>query len=83
SSLRMIGTGAQDPVWHLLGGLHMPVLVVTGDGDTKFSVLGDRLAVEIGANAARARIAAGHAVPWEEPEQFAENIHRWLATTAG
>jgi len=43
SSLRLAGTGTQEPLWGRLGELDLPVLVVTGGRDAKFTDLGRRL----------------------------------------
>ena len=51
------------PLWHRLGGLAMPVLVVSG-GDQKFSVLGGRMVETIGQNATLAVVpGTGHSPP--------------------
>ena len=42
SSLRLAGTGAQEPLWHRLGELTMPVLVVAGEHDAKFAAIAPR-----------------------------------------
>ncbi len=57
SSLRLAGTGTQAPLWDRLGGLSMPVLVITGSRDTKFTALGRRMVAAIGANARTVEIA--------------------------
>ncbi len=44
SSLRLAGAGTQRPMWDRLGRLTMPVLVITGEDDDKFTALGRRLA---------------------------------------
>ena len=51
SSLRLAGTGTQTPLWDRLGELAMPVLVVTGGNDGKFTALGRRLVDGIGGRA--------------------------------
>ena len=80
SSLELAGTGAQEPSWHQLHRLHMPVLVVAGSNDTKFAALADRLAAEIGANADFALVEdAGHAAHLEQPERFLAIVQPWLA----
>jgi 2-succinyl-6-hydroxy-2,4-cyclohexadiene-1-carboxylate synthase len=79
SSLRLAGTGVQLPIWDRLADLDVPVLVVTGDRDEKFTALGDRLAAAIGRNATRARQPdAGHAVPWEQPSAFVDLVDGWI-----
>lgn len=80
SSLRQAGTGAQDPSWHELHRLEMPVLVLAGAEDAKFAALAERLAIEIGANATLTLIdGAGHAAHLEHPERFLAVVQPWLA----
>jgi 2-succinyl-6-hydroxy-2,4-cyclohexadiene-1-carboxylate synthase len=80
SSLQQAGTGSQDPSWHKLGRLAMPVLVVAGGRDTKFVGLAQRLATSIGTNATLALIDdAGHAAHLEQPERFLAALQPWLA----
>jgi 2-succinyl-6-hydroxy-2,4-cyclohexadiene-1-carboxylate synthase len=72
SSLRLAGTGTQQPSWGSLGELSMPVLVITGGLDEKFTALGERLAAAIGPNADQAVVAgAGHAPHLQRPEEVA------------
>jgi 2-succinyl-6-hydroxy-2,4-cyclohexadiene-1-carboxylate synthase len=78
-SLRQAGTGAQDPLWDRLHRLEMPVLVVAGGDDAKFSALGARLVESIGANAELAIIeGAGHAAHLEEPAAVVTVLRRFL-----
>jgi 2-succinyl-6-hydroxy-2,4-cyclohexadiene-1-carboxylate synthase len=78
-SLRRSGAGTQAPLWDRLHEITAPTLVVTGDEDEKFTALGDRLGDKI-KHATRARIArAGHALPWEVPEQFADLLTTWIS----
>jgi 2-succinyl-6-hydroxy-2,4-cyclohexadiene-1-carboxylate synthase len=79
ASLDQAGTGAQEPVWHLLGRLTMPTLVVAGELDEKFAALGARMAAAIGDNATLALVpAAGHAAHLEQPEAFLQILRPWL-----
>ena len=83
SSLRLTGTGAQADLWPRLHTLAMPVLIVTGDLDAKFTEIGDRMARAV-PHASRVTIrAAGHAVPWERPEEFTTAVHAWLTDAQG
>lgn len=83
SSLEQAGTGSQDPSWHKLHRLDMPVLVVAGERDEKFTRLAERLSAGIGANATLAVVPdAGHAVHLEQPERFLAVIRPWLAAHA-
>jgi 2-succinyl-6-hydroxy-2,4-cyclohexadiene-1-carboxylate synthase len=80
SSLRHAGTGTQDPLWDGLPALAMPVLVLAGEHDGKFTALGRRMAAAIGSNATFAAVAdAGHAAHLEQPRAFASLLRTWLA----
>ena len=48
SSLRSAGTGTQEPLWDRLGRLDMPVLVVTGARDAKFTTSGAGWSAAVG-----------------------------------
>lgn len=80
ASLEQAGTGSQDPSWHRLHRLSMPVLVLAGADDAKFAALAERMAAEIGANATLALIeGAGHAAHLEQPDRFLAVLRPWLA----
>jgi pimeloyl-ACP methyl ester carboxylesterase len=82
SSLRLAGTGSQQPLWDGLGELAMPVLLVAGGGDAKFTALGRRAAAAIGPNATPALIpGAGHACHLERPDAFCDVVAPFLAGT--
>jgi 2-succinyl-6-hydroxy-2,4-cyclohexadiene-1-carboxylate synthase len=82
TSLRLAGTGAQDPLWDRLDRLDMPVLLVAGELDTKFTALAHRIAAAIGSNAEVAVVAgAGHAAHLEQPDDVIAGVRRFLATT--
>ena len=72
SSLRLCGTGAQEPLWDRLGELAgVEVVVITGADDHKFTALGDRLATGIGPSARRVTLpGCGHSPQLEDPERF-------------
>lgn len=80
--LRVLGTGSMEPLWHRLGELRVPVMLVTGTQDEKF----DRLAVEMAAMIPRARhtrVECGHAVPQEQPAALARVLARFTASLDG
>lgn len=80
SSLEQAGTGSQDPSWHLLHRLTMPVLVIAGAQDQKFAAIGERMAAAIGANATLALVpGAGHAAHLERPAELLSILRPWLA----
>ncbi len=75
SSLRLAGTGTQRPLWDSIGRLSMPVLIVTGALDQKFTTLGLRMAEAIGPNASRAVVpGAGHAPHLQRPDEVADLV---------
>ena len=79
SSLRLAGTGTQLPLWDRLPELAMPVLVVTGAADAKFTELGQRMVDTIGPNADLAVVEdAGHTVHLEQPDRFLAALLPWL-----
>lgn len=82
SSLRLAGTGTQQPLWDRLGRLDVPTLVIAGALDPKFVALGERLAATIpGAELAIVE-GAGHTVHLEQPDRFLDVLLRWLAAHA-
>ena len=79
ASLESAGTGTQEPLWDRLHILAMPVLVVTGENDQKFTALGRRLVDCIGENARHVEVpGAGHAVPFERSADFAALLSAFL-----
>ncbi|MBW3614867.1 MAG: alpha/beta fold hydrolase [Actinobacteria bacterium] len=79
AALRLLGTGAQEPLWDRLGSLYMPALLVVGERDDKFSSLAERLAGSWGGPAEVVVVAgAGHAVHLEQPEAFLEAVLPFL-----
>jgi pimeloyl-ACP methyl ester carboxylesterase len=80
ASLRLAGTGTQEPLWPELARLEMPVLVVAGSEDDAYLGHGRRLAAGVGSNATLAVVpGAGHACHLERPEAFLEIIRPFLA----
>ena len=78
SSLRLAGTGAQQPLWGRLGELALPVLIVTGGDDAKFTAIGKALAAALPDATLRTIAGVGHAVPWEDPDAFVDAVDAWL-----
>ena len=70
-SLENVGTGTLPSLWHRLRELRMPIDIVTGEHDVKFT----RLAHEMGTHLPKARLSvieqAGHAVHLEQPADLA------------
>lgn len=75
SSLRLAGTGTQQPLWGRLPTLGMPTLVMAGALDTTFAAHAARMAAAIGPNATVALVpGAGHAAHLEDAGAFLEAV---------
>jgi len=80
AALRLLGTGAQEPVWDRLGEIGLPVLLLAGEHDTKFSALAFRMATGIGDDAGITFVpGAGHAAHLERPRSVATILTRFLS----
>lgn len=77
SSLRLAGTGTQEPLWDRLSELTMPVLLVAGAQDHKFVALAERLGEGIPHAELVVVEGAGHTVHLERPDEFAALLTRW------
>lgn len=77
ASLRNCGTGSQESLWDRLSTLRMPVLVIAGTKDEKFTALGQRMVATIGSNARFVGIEGGHAVHLENPAVTAAVVASW------
>jgi 2-succinyl-6-hydroxy-2,4-cyclohexadiene-1-carboxylate synthase len=83
SSLRLAGTGAMEPLWHRLDTLAMPVLLVTGEHDEKFTEIAARMRDAIGSLAWTVLAHdAGHSAHLEQPESTATFVASWLRVHA-
>jgi 2-succinyl-6-hydroxy-2,4-cyclohexadiene-1-carboxylate synthase len=83
-SLRLLGTGMQEPLWDRLGSLRVPTRLVVGELDTKFTALADEMAARIGATAHVEVVPdAGHAVPLERPTAMAALVEGLLERARG
>ena len=70
--------GAQEPLWPRLGEISIPVLWIAGENDAKFRALAER-ATALMPNAHLATApGAGHRVPWDADEWFAEKVASFL-----
>jgi 2-succinyl-6-hydroxy-2,4-cyclohexadiene-1-carboxylate synthase len=67
-ALRGLGTGALPSLWERLGGLRMPVSLVVGERDEKFTAIAERMAQAIPSAEVIVVPGAGHAVHLERPE---------------
>ena len=77
-SLRCAGTGTQDPLWDQLKKLDMPVLVITGEHDQKFTDIGREMAAEIPNCEYRLMSGVGHTCHLEDITQFVQIFEEWF-----
>ena len=82
ASLRLCGTGTQDPLDDRLNQLRMPVLVVAGERDARFRAEAERLAAGIPKATLAVLTGAGHACHLEQPDAFFDLVEGWLNATA-
>jgi len=79
SALRLLGVGAQAPLWDRLADLRCPTLLVAGALDAKFAALAAEMAAAIGPAARLALVpGAGHAVHLERPAAVAALLDGFL-----
>jgi len=80
NTLRAAGTGQMQPLWDYLPQLSIPVLLITGEIDEKFTDLNVRMAREF-PNCKHAIVEdVGHTVHLEDPQQYAKLIADFIRT---
>jgi len=80
-SLRYAGTGSQEPLWSRLSDLQMPVLIVAGEKDAKFTALAERMHSLIPTSTLEVMSNVGHTVQLEDVRQFGDRLRDWLSRT--
>lgn len=80
NSLRGLGAGRQQPVLDRLAELRLPVLLITGALDTKYSGLAGRMAAALPCARLEVVPNAGHATHLEQPEIFDRVVRAFLNT---
>ncbi len=78
NSLRYAGTGTQKPLWDHLKNLHMPVLVIAGEQDQKFTEIGREMAANIPHCEYRVMTGVGHTCHLEDIGQFVQIFEDWF-----
>jgi 2-succinyl-6-hydroxy-2,4-cyclohexadiene-1-carboxylate synthase len=68
AALRGLGTGALPSLWERLGDLRMPVSLITGERDTRFTAVAWEMAALIPDATVTVVPGAGHAVHLERPD---------------
>ncbi len=73
-SLRGMGTGMQPALWHRLGELRMPTLLLAGELDAKFVAIARRMAAAMPQSLLCVIPGAGHTTHLEQPEAFVAHL---------
>jgi 2-succinyl-6-hydroxy-2,4-cyclohexadiene-1-carboxylate synthase len=79
SSLRLAGTGSQEPLWDRMRGLAVPLLALAGTDDTRFGAHALRLARSAQHGVATLVPGGGHAVHLAQPDPTGRIVGQWLA----
>lgn len=82
-SLRGAGTGASASVWHRLPELRMPVLILAGLADERYSKLGRAMADQLPNGQFRAISGAGHNAHLEMPGRVLSELLPFLSASLG
>ena len=65
--LRLLGAGVMEPMWNDLARLTMPVMLVTGTLDPKYTAIARRMLERMHAGVVHMQLDGGHALPLEQP----------------
>jgi 2-succinyl-6-hydroxy-2,4-cyclohexadiene-1-carboxylate synthase len=76
--LKELSPGRQPPLWEKLGALPMPVMLIAGGLDSKYTELATRMGRQIPGAVVEIIPEAGHNVHLEQPERFSEVITAFL-----
>lgn len=79
ASLRGLGTGSLPSYWGSLAGLGVPVLVLVGELDRKFTRIGTRMAALLSDADLAVVPDAGHAVHLERPDAWLQAVTPFLS----
>ena len=78
NSLRTCGTGQQEPLWSRLHEIDIPVLLIAGSQDAKFTAIATRMHELIPQSTLSILDKAGHNAHLDQPIAFGESINLWL-----
>jgi len=77
--LRRLGAGVMEPMWGDLPQLTMPVLLVTGTLDDKYTDIALRMLDAMRPSVTHVQLAGGHALPLEQPTELGGVIAEFAA----
>jgi pimeloyl-ACP methyl ester carboxylesterase len=78
SSLRLCGTGTQEPLWESIDTIGCPLLALAGTNDTRFAAHALRLARLVPSGVASLVPGGGHAVHLAQPDHTRRIVAHWL-----
>ena len=78
NSLRGVGTGAQPSLHERLPALRLPVLLIAGALDSKYSALACEMARSLPEAPVQVVVGAGHTTHFERPDQFDRLVLQFL-----
>jgi 2-succinyl-6-hydroxy-2,4-cyclohexadiene-1-carboxylate synthase len=81
-SLRGVGTGVQPSLYAQLPTLHIPVMLIAGELDTKFKAIAKHMAQALPQSKLHIIPAAGHTVHLEQPELFTSLVGEFSLSIA-
>ena len=82
-SLRGVGTGVQSSLYAQLPTLNIPVLLIAGELDAKFTTIARHMAQALPQSQLHIIPAAGHTVHLERPQAFASLVGNFVKCTCG
>jgi 2-succinyl-6-hydroxy-2,4-cyclohexadiene-1-carboxylate synthase len=78
SSLRLCGTGTQEPLWDEIPAIRCPVLALAGTDDTRFAAHALRLVRATTSGVVSLVPGGGHAVHLAQPDHTGRIVGHWL-----
>ena len=82
-SLRFAGTGTQEPLWGNLQNINIPVLLIVGENDEKFTQIAHRMHSLLPQCELHVVKGVGHTCHLEDINVFTEILQRWLLGVQG
>jgi len=83
SCLRLLGAGVMEPMWNELSQVKVPVWLVTGTLDTKYTAIARRMLERMHPGVAHMQLDGGHALPVEQPAVLGGLISAFAAEHGG
>ena len=79
NSLRGVGAGAQPELYTRLPTLHLPVLLLAGELDSKFCAIAQQMALQLPQAKLQIIPQAGHTIHLEQPDAFMAEVSEFCA----